>query len=300
MPGYFPDTITSMSTPNASTLWSTCPSRSTRPGWKRTSSAPSRSCPSAEWAKASASGPTLDYTNPANAAKIYDYLSRAVQVGEHLRDQPAVADRVRAVQAELLQRHHRRVHHGAEHQLQRAARRPPCPTSSACRSPRTRPSSTPSRPGRSTSAVVPPEDAPQLPSLKGLGYNYFGLPDFGNYFVAYNFQDKTGDFNNIVAQLYFRQAMQHLEDQQGQIKAYFNGAGDPAYGPIPAYPKSPFLPANAATNPYPFSVAQRDDMLKAQRLERRRRTAPTPARSRGRAPASAGPASRPAPSWPST
>jgi len=34
--------------------------------------------------------------------------------------------------------------------------------------------------------------------------------------------------------------MQHLEDQADQIKAYFNGAGDPAYGPIPAYPKSPF------------------------------------------------------------
>ena len=106
--------------------------------------------------------------------------------------------------------------------------------------------------------VVPPEDAPELSSLKALGYDYFGLPDFGNYFATYNFQDKTGDFNNIVSQLYFRQAMQHLEDQQGQIKAYLNGAGDPAYGPIPLYPQSPFLPANA------------DEPLPVQRLRRRR------------------------------
>ena len=109
---------------------------------------------------------------------------------------------------------------------------------------------------------VPQEDVPQLPQLKGLGYNYYGLPDFGNYFVAYNFKDKTGNFDAVANQLYFRQVMQHLEDQAGQIKAYFNGAGDPAYGPIPAFPKSPFLPANAATNPYPFSVQSAMTVLK--------------------------------------
>ena len=81
--------------------------------------------------------------------------------------------------------------------------------------------------------------------------------------MAYNFKDKTGNFNAIATQLYFRQAMQHLEDQAGQIKAYFNGDGDPAYGPIPDYPKSPFLPSNAATNPYPFSVTDAMSMLKA-------------------------------------
>ena len=57
--------------------------------------------------------------------------------------------------------------------------------------------------------------------------------------------------------------MQHLEDQHGQIKAYLNGAGDAAYGPIPAYPQSPYLPSNAATNPYPFSVSQAMTILKA-------------------------------------
>ena len=81
-------------------------------------------------------------------------------------------------------------------------------------------------------------------------YNYFGLPDFGDYFADYNFKDKTGHFSSIVAQLYFRQAMQHLEDQAGQIKAFFGGDADPAYGPIPVYPRSPFLPSDAATNPY--------------------------------------------------
>jgi peptide/nickel transport system substrate-binding protein len=82
-------------------------------------------------------------------------------------------------------------------------------------------------------------------------------------FANYNFKDKTGDFNNIVNQLYFRQAMAHLEDQQGWIDAFMHGAGAPAYGPIPAYPQSPYLPADAATDPYPFSVSDAVSLLKS-------------------------------------
>jgi peptide/nickel transport system substrate-binding protein len=103
---------------------------------------------------------------------------------------------------------------------------------------------------------------PQLPQVQRLGYNMFGIADFGMEFAAYNFEDKTNHFNSIVSQLYFRQAMAHLVDQQGWIAAFMHGAGAPAYGPIPAYPKSPYLPANAATNPYPFNVGSAVNLLK--------------------------------------
>jgi peptide/nickel transport system substrate-binding protein len=104
---------------------------------------------------------------------------------------------------------------------------------------------------------------PQLPQVQRLGYNMFGEPNFGMNFAAYNFEDKTNHFNSIAKQLYFRQAMAHLVDQQGWITAFLHGAGAPAYGPIPAYPKSPFLPANASTNPYPFSVSSATNLLKS-------------------------------------
>jgi len=104
---------------------------------------------------------------------------------------------------------------------------------------------------------------PQLPQVQRLGYNMFGMNDFGMNFAAYNFEDKTNHFNSIANQLYFRQAMAHLEDQQGWITAFMHGAGAPAYGPIPAYPKSPYLPSNAATNPYPFNVKSAVDLLKS-------------------------------------
>jgi peptide/nickel transport system substrate-binding protein len=111
-------------------------------------------------------------------------------------------------------------------------------------------------------ANVDYNDVPQLPAVLRLGYSYFGEPDFGMNFANYNFKDTTGDFDNIVNQLYFRQAMAHLEDQEGWIKAFMNGAGAPAYGPIPAYPQSPYLPADAASNPFPFSVSDAVTLLK--------------------------------------
>jgi peptide/nickel transport system substrate-binding protein len=110
---------------------------------------------------------------------------------------------------------------------------------------------------------VPQDDVPQLKQVLRGGYDYFGEPDYGMNFANYNFKDKTGDFDNIANQLYFRQAMAHLEDQQGWIDAFMHGAGAPAYGPIPAYPQSPYLPADAATDPYPFSISSAVSLLKS-------------------------------------
>ncbi|MGH3217329.1 MAG: ABC transporter substrate-binding protein, partial [Streptosporangiaceae bacterium] len=110
---------------------------------------------------------------------------------------------------------------------------------------------------------VPQDDVPQLKQVLSLGYSYFGMPDYGMNFANYNFKDKTGDFNNIINQLYVRQALAHLEDEQGWITAFMHGAGAGAYGPIPAYPQSPYLPADAATDPYPFSVSDAVSLLKS-------------------------------------
>ena len=112
-------------------------------------------------------------------------------------------------------------------------------------------------------AYVDFNDVPQLPTVLRLGYSYFGEPVFGMTLAVYNFKDTTGDFNNIIAQLYMRQALAHLVDDQGWVTAFMHGAGAPSYGPIPAYPQSPYLPSNAATDPYPFSVSDAVSILKA-------------------------------------
>ena len=74
-PGYFPDNLVSATTPNPSTLVLKL-SKPVNPTWFEedilaTAGTP---FPSHAWAKASVDGPILDFTNPANAKKIYDYL----------------------------------------------------------------------------------------------------------------------------------------------------------------------------------------------------------------------------------
>ena len=81
--------------------------------------------------------------------------------------------------------------------------------------------------------------------------------------MVYNFKDTTDDFNNIIDKLYIRQALAHLENEPGYIKAFFYGAGGQAFGPIPSLPKSPYTPSNASTNPYPFSPSAAAAILKA-------------------------------------
>ena len=261
VPGYFPDIVTSTSTPNASTIVVNL-SKAVNPTWMEydiLGSVPIM--PSFAWSKDSASGSTLDFTNPANAAKIFAFLTAATKSVSTYATNP------------LWQTVYGPYKLTSFNNTTGAFTMAPNTSYSGPHaSPMSNYSGVPFtsnaaewnavKTGSVDFGYVPQEDVPQLPQLKGLGYNYYGLPDFGNYFIAYNFKDKTGNFDAVASQLYFRQVMQHLEDQAGQIKAYFNGAGDPAYGPIPAFPKSPFLPANAATNPYPFSVQSAMTVLK--------------------------------------
>jgi peptide/nickel transport system substrate-binding protein len=117
--------------------------------------------------------------------------------------------------------------------------------------------------GALTVGFVDFSDLPQVATLKSKGYNVWGAPDFGFSYIGYNFKDPTGDFNNIIKQLYIRQAIAHLQDEPAliQSKGIFDGAAGQAYGPVPAIPKSPFAPANALTNPYPFSISAASTLL---------------------------------------
>jgi peptide/nickel transport system substrate-binding protein len=111
-------------------------------------------------------------------------------------------------------------------------------------------------------ANIPSQDIPQIPSISG-SYNDFGYPSFGFNYVVYNFKDKTSNFNNIISQLYMRKVIASLQDEQGIIKAFFHGAAGPSYGPVPSVPATPFTPADALTDPSPFSVPNAISTLKA-------------------------------------
>ena len=71
-----PDQVVSASTPNATTLVIHL-NKPVNPLWFTDNGLPSiQPMPAHAWAKASATGPVLDFTNPANAKQIYDFLAK--------------------------------------------------------------------------------------------------------------------------------------------------------------------------------------------------------------------------------
>ena len=108
---------------------------------------------------------------------------------------------------------------------------------------------------------VPDNDLPQSGALRAQGYQLVDWYPFQFDYFEPNFNNPT--VGPILRQLYFRQAFQHLVDQQGWIHAYYGGLGVPTYGPVPASPANPYADASASVNPYPFSVPAAAKLLTA-------------------------------------
>lgn len=262
-PGFFPDNLVSTSQPNATTLKLTL-NAPVNPSWfTEDYLGQVVPLPAHAWARTSARGPVLaDWAaNPADAKKIFNYLTAASNsVGTYASnpiwrtvDGPYRLSAFNATTGAFTMAPN--AAYGGPHAS-------PMPKFQAIAFSSNAAEFNALKAGRIDVGYIPMEDTPQTAGLSG-GYNHFGAPDFGMNFAAYNYKDATGSFDRIASQLYFRQAMAHLQDQQGWIKGFMHGAGAPAYGPIPAVPASPYLPAVAKTNPYPFSVTAAVKLLKS-------------------------------------
>jgi peptide/nickel transport system substrate-binding protein len=256
-----PDEVSSVSTPNASTVVFNL-TKSVNPTWFFDDELPAIvPMPAQSWAKASASGPILNFTVPANATKIYNYLAAQSKAETTYASNPLwkVVDGPYTLTsfndstgAYTLTPN---TSYGGPHAKKVSTVDVVPYTSDTAEFDAV-------RAGSIDVGYLPLTDIKQVKTVESAGYNVFGYPGFAFNYVTYNFADKTGDFNKIIAQLYFRQAMAHLENEQGYIKAFYGGAGGAAYGPVPVVPKSPFTPSDAAKDPYPFSVPDAIALLK--------------------------------------
>ena len=111
---------------------------------------------------------------------------------------------------------------------------------------------------------VPLTDLPEINAIESSGYRGFGYPTFGWTYITYNFKDATGDFDKIIGQLYIRKALAHLENEAGYIHGFLGSAGGEAYGPVPSIPASRYTPADAISNPYPFSLSDATGLLRSR------------------------------------
>jgi peptide/nickel transport system substrate-binding protein len=263
-PGLFPDNLVSMTTPNASTLVLNLSKTYNQPFIQLDQLGTLEPLPAQAWARTSETGPIVDFTNPTNAAAIYNFLNtqsnslstygtdplwQTVDGPFKISTFDPSTDATTLV-ANPAYTGPQKPHIAGIDEVAFTS------TSSEFDQLLT---------GKLDVGYVDFSDIPQVPKLEKEGYSVWGYPDLGFEYAAYNFKDKVGDFDNIVKNLYFRQVMAHLEDEPGLIKskAGFDGAAGQAYGPVPAIPSTPFTPSNALTNPYPFSVSAASALLTA-------------------------------------
>jgi peptide/nickel transport system substrate-binding protein len=218
--------------------------------------------PSTAWNVASAGGPHLDWNVPANAKKIYDYLGKAGgQVGTfatnplwRIADGPFVLSSFSAATSSWTLKANPsyggspKPHIDA---LQGVTYTGVTPQLNALLT------------GSLDVANIDFSQLPSVPTLKAHGYSVFAYPDLGWAGAVWNFKDKTGHFDKIVSQLYFRQAMAYLENEPAIVQGIYHGAAGIAYGPVPAAPKTPFAPANSTNPAYPYAPSKAVALLKA-------------------------------------
>ena len=110
-----------------------------------------------------------------------------------------------------------------------------------------------------TVGYIPPQDTPEAGAVHAEGYrsaNGYAL-SFGYFPINFN----NPVIGPVFRQLYFRQAFQHLVDQSGWVKAFYDGNATPTYGPVPFQPPSSLVSPQEKVNLYPYSIAAAKKLL---------------------------------------
>lgn len=109
-----------------------------------------------------------------------------------------------------------------------------------------------------TVGYLPVTDLPQKSTMSSLGYNLAPWPDWNYNFIGLNFDNPTA--GPVFKQLYVRQALQRLMDQETMVKYAYGGYAWPIYGPVPPVPSNSYNVIH--NNPYPYSVSAATSLLR--------------------------------------
>jgi peptide/nickel transport system substrate-binding protein len=219
--------------------------------------------PSTAWNIASAGGPHLDYTNPANAKKIYDYLNKQGGAIASFGSSPLwkISDGPFKLASFSTT--------NSSYVLTTNASYAGTPKSQASEvDVNTYTSFTAELNAIKTGSIevmlgLDPSQLAQTPALKRQGIDVFGGPSWGWFGGELNFKDTTNHFDKIIAQQYVRQALDQMINQPAIIAGVYKGAAVPAYGPTPSAPTSPYAPASATTPTYAYSPSAAVALLKS-------------------------------------
>jgi peptide/nickel transport system substrate-binding protein len=217
--------------------------------------------PSTVWSVDAAGGKTLDFTNPANAKKIFDYLTAQSKSVSTYASNPlwqVVSGPYKLTSYNTTSNNYTfapNTTYGGPHASPMSKLSIESFASDASEY-------NAIKAGAVDVGYIPTDDVTAANTLKS-NYSLFGYEEYGWQGAFYNFKDTTGNFNKIISQLYVRQALQELVDQQGMIKAYLHGAGGGDYGTVGKYPATNYTPADDLTNQYPYSPTNAANLLKS-------------------------------------
>ncbi|HET9719498.1 MAG TPA: ABC transporter substrate-binding protein [Solirubrobacteraceae bacterium] len=217
--------------------------------------------PSTAWNIDALGGPHLDYTNPANAKKIYDFLNKQAQKLSTWQTSPLWSD----VDGPYKLKSFNTT--SSAYQLVPNPNYGGSPKASLTLNYETFTSSTAEfdalKSGTLDIGSLDPTQLSQAPTLKRMGYSIFGGPSWGWFGGIINFKDTTNDFNHVIAQQYVRGVIQSLINEPAIIKAVYKGAAVASYGPTPSAPLSPYTSTSSTQPTYPFNPAAAAKVLKA-------------------------------------
>jgi peptide/nickel transport system substrate-binding protein len=214
--------------------------------------------PSTVWNVASTGGPHLDYTVPANARKIYDYLAK--QGGQlstfatnplwKVVDGPFKLSSFSATNGSYTLVPN--PSYGGSPKAQWSAFQVESETSDTA-------ALNAFKAGSIDMIYLTSDQVSEIPNLRSQYHAaVWGVPYNGFTPAILNFHDATGHFDKIIAQPYARQALEHLVDQPAYIKGVYKGAAVASYTGVPQ--GTPWSPAG---NPYPYNQAAAARLLSA-------------------------------------
>jgi peptide/nickel transport system substrate-binding protein len=263
-PGQFPLDVTSASAPNATTVVFNL-NAAYNPGYFLNNNLQDTNfglyaLPSKVWDIDKAGGPALDYTNPANALKIFTFLNTQGQTVSTFATNPLwkVVDGPYKLTSFSTTNSSYTLTPNATYWGPKAYDSENVETYTSAVAVLNALKS-----GSLDVGGIPATDLPQVALLKRDGYTTFGGPSWGWFGGIINFKDKTDDFGNVIHQEYVRAAIDHLMNQAEIIKHVYGGAAVPQYGPIPSSPTSPYAPPSAFKATYAFSPSTAVSLLKS-------------------------------------
>ncbi|HKN98989.1 MAG TPA: ABC transporter substrate-binding protein [Pseudonocardiaceae bacterium] len=262
-PGEFPDNIVSATTPDPQTvvlkLDKTFNSAWLLANELATSIEP---LPSQAWNIAAAGGPHLDFSQPANAKRIYDFLFKQSQSPATYATNPIW----QTVDGPFKIKTYNASTTGTTLVANRAytgTQKPHIDEIDELAYTSTNAEWNDVLSGQLDVGYVDFTDLPQLPRAvkNSPGYAYYGLPSTGFEYLYFNFKDKTNNFDKIVAQLYFRQALAHLQNEPAVIRGAFKNAAVPAYSTIASLPTSKYSKLAITSAIYPYSISTAKQLM---------------------------------------